>query len=53
MVRCGVRVFASVHGESVEKVLSDSRFSPLAEAFDFAVSLSKSPIGKIVEKVRL
>lgn len=53
VVRCGVRVFASVHGESVEKVLSDSRFSPLAEAFDFAVSLSKSPIGKIVEKVRL
>lgn len=53
VVRCGVKVFASLHGDSVEKTLENERFSPLKKAFDFAVSLAKDPIGRIVEKVRL
>ncbi len=53
VARCGVKIFASLHGESVQKTLSDPRFAPLASKFDFAVALCKNPVGKIVEKVRL
>ncbi len=52
-IRCGVRVFASVHGESINSVLKGGAFSRLREAFDFAVTLGKNPIGQIVEQVIL
>lgn len=53
IVRSGVRMFASLHGESVEDIAKSKVFSPLLEKFDFAVTLSKNPIGKIVDRVRL
>ncbi len=46
-VRAGVKVFASVHGESFENIKNSRIFSPLAECFGLAVELSSSPIGGI------
>ncbi len=53
IVRSGVRMFASLHGESVDDIAKSKVFSALLDKFDFAVVLSKNPIGKIVDKVRL
>ncbi len=49
VMRCGVSVFATLHGESVESVQS-SEFAPLIEAFDIVYALGKNPVGTIVEK---
>lgn len=53
-IRSGVKVFASVHGDSIESLANNKRFAPLFDAFDFAVVLSKRRrVGEIVEKRRL
>ena len=49
VMRCGVSVFATLHGESVGGVRS-SEFAPLIEAFDVVYVLGKNPVGAIVEK---
>ncbi|HBP52072.1 MAG TPA: hypothetical protein DD626_02075 [Clostridiales bacterium] len=49
VMRCGVSVFATLHGESVESV-QRSEFAPLIEAFDVVYVLGKNPVGAIVEK---
>ncbi len=53
IVRSGVKVFASLHGNSVDDVKNSEVFSSLLKAFDLAVVLSKSPIGQIVDKIAL
>ncbi len=49
VMRCGVSVFATLHGESVDGVRS-SEFAPLIKAFDVVYVLGKNPVGAIVEK---
>lgn len=51
MLRCGVKVFASLHGESVEAVRKSKIYSVLLENFEFAATLE--PIGKVKEAVTL
>ena len=54
VIRSGVKVFASIHGESVESLKSNHIFAPLFQVFEFAVVLSKKErVGMIVEKRRL
>lgn len=53
IVRSGVKVFASLHGEGIDEIAKSKVFAPLLERFDFAVVLSKNPIGRIVDRVRL
>ena len=54
IARSGVKVFASVHGESINSVRGGSVFAPLFKAFEFAVVLSKSPrAGTVVETARI
>ncbi len=52
IARSGVKVFASLHASSVDDV-KKGEFAPLLDAFDMAVTLSKYPVGQIVEKVML
>lgn len=47
IVRSGVKVLASVHGESVADIASSSVFSQLLNAFELAVALA--PVGVIAE----
>lgn len=49
VMRCGVSVFATLHGESVDGVQS-SEFAPLVDAFDVVYVLGKNPVGTIIEK---
>lgn len=54
IVRSGVKVFASLHGDDLDKLESDERFAKLFETFDFAVLLSKKErAGTVVERRRL
>ncbi len=53
IIRCGVKVFASVHGKSVDSIAHSDLFRPLLDAFDYAVALDKNPVGRVVEKVWL
>lgn len=53
IVRSGVKVFASLHGEGVDEIAKSMVFAPLLERFDYAVVLSKNPVGRIVDRVRL
>ncbi len=54
LLRTGVKVFASVHGESIASLENNSRFAPLLNAFDYAIVLSKRhKIGEVVEARRL
>lgn len=52
VMRCGVKVFASVHANSVDS-LRNGEYASLVNAFDMAIVLGKNPVGKIIEKVRL
>lgn len=49
VMRCGISVFASVHGESIDSV-SKSEFASLADMFEVVVVLGKNPVGHMVEK---
>ncbi len=49
VMRCGVSVFATLHGESVQSV-RNSEFAMLIDAFDIVYVLGKNPVGAIVEK---
>lgn len=49
VMRCGVSVFATLHGESIDGVQS-SEFAPLVDAFDVVYVLGKNPVGTIIEK---
>lgn len=49
IMRCGVSVFATLHGESVQSV-RNSEFATLIDAFDVVYVLGKNPVGAIVEK---
>lgn len=53
IIRSGVKVFASIHGENVESIEKSRVFGELINKFDFAVTLGKNPVGRFVEKVRL
>lgn len=53
IVRCGVKVFASLHGNSVSSLHSSEIFKPLIDVFEYAVVLSKNPVGRVVERVWL
>lgn len=49
VVRCGVSVFASLHGESIRSI-EKSDFAPLLDVFEVVCVLGRNPVGKIVEK---
>ena len=54
IVRSGVKVFASLHGDNLDILANDETFKKLFEVFEFAVLLSKEKrVGTIVEKRRL
>ena len=54
IVRSGVKVFASLHGDSLDVIAEDENFKKLFEVFEYAVLLSKKDrVGTIVEKRRL
>ena len=54
IVRSGVKVFASLHGDNLDTLVNDETFKKLFEVFEFAVLLSKEKrVGTIVEKRRL
>ena len=53
VIRCGVKVIASVHGDSVEALKTSKLYEKLLNAVDVAVVLCKSPIGSVKEIVRL
>lgn len=47
MTRCGVKVFASVHGGNEESVRRSEIFAPLFEVMETIVTLGKNPVGKL------
>lgn len=49
LIRCGVSVFASLHGDCIKNI-ERSEFSPILDMFEVIVVLSKNPIGTIIEK---
>ena len=49
VMRCGVSVFATLHGESIDGVQS-SECAPRVDAFDVGYVLGKNPVGTIIEK---
>ena len=54
IVRSGVKVFASLHGDNLDTLANDETFKKLFEVFEFSVLLSKEKrVGTIVEKRRL
>lgn len=52
IIRCGVNVIASVHGDSVAAI-ENSVYKKLTDAFDVAVVLEKHPVGSVKEILRL
>lgn len=48
-MRCGVKVFASLHASKIANV-EKGDFKSLLDAFECVVTLGKNPIGKVVEK---
>lgn len=54
IVRSGVKVFASVHANSIAAIKESRVFAPLTDVFEYAVVLSKTPkIGSVVERAEL
>lgn len=53
VLRSGVRVIASVHGDGVDTLSASDVYADLIKKFDIAVMLSKNPVGQIKEIVRL
>lgn len=53
IMRSGVKVFASIHGESVKSLEASPTVAPYLKHFDIAITLDKNPVGRIVEKVSL
>ena len=54
IARSGVKVFASLHGYSINDVRGNRVFAPMSKAFEFAVVLTKKPrAGTVVETVRI
>ena len=53
VLRSGVKVIASVHGDSVDALTKTTEYAPLIDKFDIAVVLGKNPVGSIREIVRL
>ncbi len=52
IIRCGVNVIASVHGDSVAAI-ENSVYKKLTDVFDVAVVLEKHPVGSVKEILRL
>lgn len=48
-MRCGVKVFASLHANKIDDV-EKGDYKSLLDAFECVVTLGKNPIGKVVEK---
>ncbi len=53
VMRCGVKVIASVHGDSVEALQRSDVYAELVKRFDTAVVLRRKPIGSVKEIVKL
>lgn len=53
VIRSGVKAFASLHGDSVERLKNNAIYKPLFDVFELAIVLCKSPIGAISQKVKL
>lgn len=53
ILRSGVKIIASVHGEGVESLCKASEYESLLKAFDVAVVLEKNPVGHVRETVNL
>lgn len=51
IVRCGVKVIASVHANGVEALRRDAAYAPLLAAFELAAVFR--PVGQLVETVEL
>ncbi len=51
IVRCGVRVLASVHGEDLEALRASELYSPLLKCFELLAVLK--PVGKLVAVTEL
>lgn len=50
VLRSGVKVIASVHGDSVDALESSLEYSALIKSFQLAVVLGKDPVGQIKER---
>ena len=50
--RCGVNFLATVHSDSIDKVMKSTDYSKLASIVDNYVLLGNKPIGKMLEVVR-
>lgn len=53
VLRSGVSVIASVHGEGVEELAASALYSKLIDKFELAVVLGKNPVGHIKDIVSL
>lgn len=53
VLRSGVKVLASVHGDGVDSLAGADAYADLIKKFDIAVVLGKNPVGQIKEIVRL
>ena len=53
VMRCGVKVIASVHGDGVEALERSDVYAELIKRFDIAVVLKRKPIGSVKEIVKL
>lgn len=53
ILRSGVKVIASIHGDSVEALSKSEDYAALLRRFDLAVTLNRRPVGSIKEIVRL
>lgn len=53
VLRSGVKVIATVHGEDVNSLAESLDYSELVKRFDLAVVLSKDPVGTVKETVHL
>ena len=53
VLRSGVSVIASVHGDGVERLAASPAYSKLLDKFELAVVLGKNPVGQIKEIVNL
>ncbi len=53
VMRCGVKVIASVHGDGVRSLEASKVYAPLLQRFERAIVLGRYPAGRVVEEVEL
>lgn len=53
VLRSGVKVIATVHGEDVASLENSADYAELVKRFDLAIVLAKDPVGTVRETVKL